>query len=65
MGGLQLDVHVDGNYHDATGLNRRINALLYLNPEWEESWGGEFGIYNNDGSVQLKKIAPIFNRLVV
>lgn len=63
--GGSLDVHVDGNYHDATGLNRRINALLYLNPEWEESWGGGFGIYNNDGSVQLKKIAPIFNRLVV
>jgi len=26
-GGL-LDVHVDGNYHDAAGLNRRLNALI-------------------------------------
>lgn len=63
-GGL-LDVHVDGNYHDATGLNRRMNALIYLNPGWQKSWGGEFGIYNEDGSTQVKKIAPIFNRLVV
>jgi len=35
--GGMLDVHVDGNYHDATGLNRRMNALIYLNPGWEES----------------------------
>jgi hypothetical protein len=63
-GGL-LDVHVDGNYHDATGLNRRLNALVYLNPGWEESWGGEFGIYDNTGDQCVKKIAPLFNRLVI
>jgi|TARA_Y100000389_G_C17440742_1_gene508397 Rps23 Pro-64 3,4-dihydroxylase Tpa1-like proline 4-hydroxylase len=63
-GGL-LDVHVDGNYHDATGLNRRLNALLFLNKKWTASWGGEFGLYDNKGEVCLKKIEPIFNRLVV
>ena len=63
-GGL-LDVHVDGNYHDATGLNRRLNALIYLNPGWQESWGGEFGIYDETGDKCLKKIAPIFNRLII
>jgi Rps23 Pro-64 3,4-dihydroxylase Tpa1-like proline 4-hydroxylase len=63
-GGL-LDVHVDGNYHDATGLNRRLNALVYLNPEWQQDWGGEFGIYDNEGEVCLKKVAPLHNRLVV
>jgi hypothetical protein len=60
-----LDVHVDGNYHDASGLNRRMNALIYLNPGWKNSWGGEFGIYNNDGKKLIKKIKPLFNRLVV
>ena len=63
-GGL-LDVHVDGNYHDATGLNRRLNAILYLNPDWDDSWGGEFGLYDSSGENLLKKVAPIFNRLVV
>ena len=63
-GGL-LDVHVDGNYHDASGLNRRMNALIYLNPGWEESWGGEFGIYNSNGTQLIKKVDPLFNRLVV
>ena len=63
-GGL-LDVHVDGNYHDASGLNRRVNAILYLNPGWESSWGGEFGIYDNTGDKCLKEVAPLFNRLVI
>lgn len=63
-GGL-LDVHVDGNYHDATGLNRRLNAIVYLNPGWQEGWGGEFGLYDQNGDVCLKKVAPLFNRLVI
>jgi Rps23 Pro-64 3,4-dihydroxylase Tpa1-like proline 4-hydroxylase len=63
-GGL-LDVHVDGNYHDETGLNRRLNALLYLNPKWKNDWGGEFGLYDKNGIKCLKKIEPLFNRLVI
>ena len=62
-GGL-LDVHVDGNYHDLSGLNRRLNILLYFNPGWEKSWGGEFGIYSNDGKKCVKKVEPLFNRLI-
>lgn len=62
-GGL-LDVHVDGNYHDASGLNRRINVLVYFNKGWKKAWGGEFGIYDKNGNKCLKKIEPIFNRLL-
>lgn len=63
-GGL-LDVHVDGNYHDASGLHRRLNALIYLNKNWTPDWGGEFGLYDKNGSVCLKKVPPLFNRLVL
>ncbi len=62
-GGL-LDVHVDGNYHDASGLNRRVNILIYFNPGWKKNWGGEFGIYSNNGKKCIKKIAPLFNRII-
>lgn len=60
-----LDVHVDGNYHDATGLNRRLNAIVYFNPDWQLQWGGEFGLYDKTGTTCLKKVAPLFNRLVI
>lgn len=63
-GGL-LDVHVDGNYHDATGLNRRLNVLLYLNKGWSDDWGGEFGLYDEHGDQCIKKVPPLFNRLVI
>jgi Rps23 Pro-64 3,4-dihydroxylase Tpa1-like proline 4-hydroxylase len=63
-GGL-LDVHIDGNYHDATGLNRRVNAIIYLNPGWQEGWGGEFGLYDSTGDECLKAVAPLFNRMVI
>ena len=60
-----LDVHIDGNYHDASGLNRRVNAILYLNPGWSDSWGGELGLFDASGQTCLKKIAPIHNRLFI
>jgi Rps23 Pro-64 3,4-dihydroxylase Tpa1-like proline 4-hydroxylase len=64
QGGL-LDIHVDGNYHDPTGLDRRVNAILYLNPVWFPDWGGELGLYDTKGDKCVKRIAPLFNRLVL
>ena len=63
--GGHLDVHVDGNYHDASGLNRRVNLLIYLNPNWKKEWGGEFGVYSNDGTNLVREIEPLFNRCVI
>lgn len=63
--GGMLDVHVDGNYHDASGLNRRVNVILYLNEGWQPDWGGEFGLYDETGKTLVKKIEPLFNRLMI
>ena len=60
-----LDVHIDGNYHDASGLNRRVNAILYLNPTWEKSWGGCLGMYADKGQRLIREFSPKNNRLVV
>lgn len=34
----RLDVHVDFNLLDNV-LFRRLNLLIYLNPEWDDRWG--------------------------
>ena len=60
-----LDIHIDGNYHDASGLNRRVNVILYLNPDWNETWGGEFEVWDNKWENCINKIAPKCNRIVV
>lgn len=59
-----LDVHADFNVHPKLHLDRRLNALLYLNRGWKEEWGGHLELWNQDRSV-AHRIAPLFNRLVV
>lgn len=63
-GGL-LKVHVDFNKHTLTRLDRRINALLYLNKDWQETWGGHLELWNQDMTRAERKLLPAFNRLVV
>ena len=31
-----LKIHADFNKHKLTGLDRRVNVLIYLNKEWNE-----------------------------
>ncbi|NUR85088.1 MAG: 2OG-Fe(II) oxygenase [Nonomuraea sp.] len=60
-----LKVHVDFNKHRRLNLDRRLNGLLYLNKEWEESYGGHLQLWNQDMSVCEHKILPVFNRFVL
>ena len=61
----KLSVHVDFNIQRETGLHRRLNVLIYLNQNWQDSWGGHLELWDKDLKTLCVKIAPIFNRVIV
>ena len=63
--GGKLAIHADFNRHRHYGLDRRLNALLYLNPNWQDEYGGHLELWNRDMTSCVVRIAPLFNRLVV
>lgn len=61
-----LKVHADFNKHPKLNLDRRLNLLLYLNKDWDSSWGGNLELYKpNDLSSPVVSVEPIFNRCVI
>ncbi|WP_256003262.1 2OG-Fe(II) oxygenase [Pedobacter deserti] len=63
-GGL-LKVHADFNKNRLTKLDRRINLLVYLNQDWEESYGGHFELWNKEMTHAEKRILPDFNTVAI
>jgi len=63
-----LCMHTDFEaYQDNTYgiLDRRINLLLYMNPDWKEEYGGSLCLFENNSQTIVKKISPILNRCVI
>jgi 2-oxoglutarate-Fe(II)-dependent oxygenase superfamily protein len=63
--GGHLKVHADFNRHPRTGLERRLNVLVYLNRDWKDEYGGAFELWSEDMSTCEAKVMPYFNRCVV
>jgi Rps23 Pro-64 3,4-dihydroxylase Tpa1-like proline 4-hydroxylase len=63
--GGKLGVHADFNQHGKLPLHRRINAIVYLNKNWEEEYKGHLELWDTGMTKCYEKIAPIFNRLLV
>jgi hypothetical protein len=63
--GGSLAVHADSNYHPETGLDRRVNVLVFLNEDWKESYGGHLELWDADMRSVVRRILPVFNRTVI
>lgn len=65
--GQTLNPHVDFNYHPSEGWHRRLNLIVYLNPEWDAGWGGNLELFSDPyaDAMPLQRIAPLYNRCVI
>ena len=61
----RLDVHVDFNYREEDAIHRRLNILVYLNPEWDPSWGGAVELWDQDVKRCHVRVPPVLNQCVL
>ena len=60
-----LEMHADYTKHFTLPLMRRINLLIYLNRDWDTSWGGELALQDYKSPKSQVSYAPYFNRTII
>ena len=61
-----LNIHSDFSaHHSKPGWRRRVNLLLYLNPEWQPEWGGALELWSKDMQRCVTRIDPKANRILL
>jgi len=65
--GMSLDPHVDFNFHPSERWHRRLNLIVYLNPLWDDGWGGKLELFDDPSkhATPTRSIVPAFNRCVI
>lgn len=63
--GGMLRVHADFSRHPVNELDRRVNVLLYMNPDWKEEYGGHLELWSRDMERCVRKVLPVANRCVI
>ena len=63
-GGL-LGIHADFRVNESLQTIRRVNMLIYLNKDWQDSYGGKLELWDREMKAVVKSVAPIFNRCVI
>ncbi len=61
-----LNVHTDfQRHHHHPTWRRTVNLILFLNPDWDPSWGGAIELWNAEMSACEVKVSPLANRAVI
>jgi Rps23 Pro-64 3,4-dihydroxylase Tpa1-like proline 4-hydroxylase len=68
--GGKLNMHLDYSIHPKSGLERRLNLILYIQPAWKPEWGGALGFWEHDAAKSqpgalAKQVECLYNRVVI
>ena len=65
LAGGFLEIHADFNHLKRYDLERRLNLLLYLNKDWQNSYQGDLEMWDRPSMTRVTAVAPVFNRCVI
>ncbi|MBI3512682.1 MAG: 2OG-Fe(II) oxygenase [Proteobacteria bacterium] len=60
-----LNLHADYSHHLDSGLEHRVNLLLYFNRDWPEAYGGHLEFHRPGDAAPPRGFLPIANRCVI
>ena len=64
--GGYLNVHTDFSvHHFHKNWHRRVNLILYLNPGWQEQWGGSIELWEPGMGKCAAKYPPLLNSALI
>jgi hypothetical protein len=63
--GSRLAMHLDYSIHPLTGKERRVNLIVYMNPNWNEDWNGGLELWHSGMSRCGKRYIPGWNQAVL
>ena len=62
-GGI-LNQHLDYSIHPKLDLQRKLNIIIYVTKNWQESYGGHLGLFQGPDKL-IKEVAPVYNRAII
>lgn len=60
-----LKMHADFNWHKQLEMYRRLNVLIYLNPDWQDEWDGRLELWSSDMTQREVAVSPRINTMVI
>jgi hypothetical protein len=68
--GDKLNIHLDYSIHPKLKMERRLNIIIYVTPNWQSDWGGglELWSHNPETNQPLESVVKIenkFNRAII
>jgi Rps23 Pro-64 3,4-dihydroxylase Tpa1-like proline 4-hydroxylase len=63
--GGHLGIHADFNIHGQMKVERRLNLLIYLNESWNDEYGGDLELWDQEMTECVVRVKPIFGRAVI